>query len=411
MSLYKYKARDLSGKAIEDSLEANSEAGVLAHLKGMGYTPVSITLQKRKPAINLNIKSLFRARDRARPGSIIVFTRQLATLTHAGIPIIAALRALARQTDDPGLRRVVLDVEYLVAETGLSLSEAMEKHPQIFPELYVSTVYAGEQGGVLDDVLSRLAGLLEHDLEIKGNVKAALRYPVMVIGALSLAFFLLTTLVIPRFAGMYAKFQTQLPLPTRVYIGLNELIRGYWYIALTCLFALVIGFQWFIRTKKGRLLWDSLKLKAPVFGPLLKKVAMSRFAQMFLTLNRSGLPILRTMRVISLTVGNAIVSKEVNTLRESIEEGKGISGSIMESKVFPPLVGHMVSIGEHSGAMDEMLNAIIDHYDLEIKYAVGDLTAAIEPFLILGLGLIVLSMALAVFLPMWNMITLFRGGM
>ena len=405
--IYRYKARDPSGRLIQASLNADSEEGVISYLKSMDFTPISITLQKR-PALNINIKAIFKAKDTIKSGSIVIFTRQLATLTRAGIPIIGALRALAKQTDDRGLSKVVLDIEYLVAETGLSLSEAMKRHPRIFNELYVSTVYAGEQGGVLDDVLMRLAGLMEHELEIKSSVKAALRYPIMVIVTLVMAFFLLTIMVIPKFANVYAKFQSQLPLPTRIYIRLNELIRGYWHIGLVGLFFLIIGFQLFIKTEKGRLLWDSFKLKVPIIGLLLKKVAMSRFSQMFLTLHTSGLPILRTMRIISMTVGNVIVSREIDILRKSIEEGGGISGPIMESKVFPPLVGHMISIGERSGAMEDMLNAIIDHYDLEIKYAIKNLTTAIEPLLVLGLGIIVLSMALAIFLPMWNMIELFK---
>ena len=267
---------------------------------------------------------------------------------------------------------------------------------------------AGEAGGVLDKVLGRLAALMESDAETTASVKSAIRYPITVVVVLGIAFAVLIAFVIPAFSKMFARFGSQLPLPTRIMVALSHIIRGYWYIAIPSLAALIYLFNRIIKTEKGKVHWDGFRLKVPILGPLLIKMAMSKFCAMLSTLNQSGLPILRTLEIVSITVGNSVIAKEVEAVRTSVADGKGVSAPLKESKIFPPLVGNMMSIGEASGALDEMLDTIADYYDSEIKHTVKNLTTMIGPILTFGLGFIVLILALAIFLPMWGMINVFK---
>lgn len=401
MPTYRYKAKDPKGKTITGTITAANEAAVTARLERMGNTPLAITVEKPP------VWSISFGPQRVKIDHMVAFTRQFATIVKAGVPIVQGLGILSEQTESPVLKDVLKKVMHDI-EGGASLSQAISKFPNIFSDLYVNSVVAGEAGGVLDTVLLRLAELMERDSETATNVRGALQYPVITMVAMTIASFILVVFVVPRFASIYGRFKEQLPLPTRVLIGANYLIVHYWYFLIAGAAAFGFLFHRYASTRNGRFQLDLIKLKLPVFGVLFMKVAMGRFSAMLMTLNSSGLPILRSLEIVAATVGNAVIGREIDLLRRSVADGRGISGSILESKIFPPMVGHMISIGETTGSLDDMLASVASYYDLEVKSMIKNLTTLIEPIMTAVLGVVVLGMALAIFLPLWNMIQLFR---
>ncbi|HHL73593.1 MAG TPA: type II secretion system F family protein [Bacteroidetes bacterium] len=398
MPAFSYKALNPSGMIVEDVLEAPHAGAVADKLESLGFHPIKISrasgmgggfeLPGTKPAVKTN--------------DIIVFTRQLTTLLRAGVPLLSCLDALTEQADNPAMREIISKI-YVDIESGISFSEALAKHPKVFEEMYINTIRAGEMGGALDDVLTRLADLLEYDRETKARIKAAMRYPVIVIVSIIVAVLSLMMFVVPKFIDMFQKLGVELPLPTRILIGMHAGLTEYWYIILTVLTVAGVAFKFWSKTDNGRYQWDYVKLKLPVFGNLLMKSSMSRFTRMFETLNRSGLPILQTLEIVARTVGNEVVGREIEKASLGIRKGEGIAVPLKQSKLFPPMVVRMIAIGEQSGSLDEMLMNISKHYDTEVDYAVKNLTSMIEPIITVALGVIVLFLALAIFLPMWDM--------
>ena len=396
MPVFQYKAMSASGGVVQDELEAPNPAAVAEKLESLGYIPLNISRKKGGSS------KLFEKKPRVKDNDIIVFTRQLVTLLKAGVPLLSALEALSEQTDNPVMREVIGKI-YIDIESGISLSEALAKHPTVFEDMYVNSIRAGEMGGALDDVLLRLADLIEYDRETRSRIKSAMRYPIIVVVSLIVAVIALMMLVVPKFIDMFTQMNIELPLPTRILIAIYEAMSNYWYIGIALIALIIIAFKLWVKTANGRLIWDNVKLKLPIFGPLLMKSYMSRFTRMFETLNRSGLPILQTLEIVSRTVGNAAIGREIEKATIGIRRGDGIAMPLKQSKLFPPMVVRMISIGEQSGSLDEMLHNISEHYEMEVEYAVKGLTSMIEPILTVGLGVIVLFLALAIFLPMWDM--------
>ncbi len=396
MPVFQYKAMSASGGVVQDELEAPNPAAVAEKLESLGYIPLNISRKKGGSS------KLFEKKPRVKDNDIIVFTRQLVTLLKAGVPLLSALEALSEQTDNPVMREVIGKI-YIDIESGISLSEALAKHPTVFEDMYVNSIRAGEMGGALDDVLLRLADLIEYDRETRSRIKSAMRYPIIVVVSLIVAVIALMMLVVPKFIDMFTQMNIELPLPTRILIAIYEAMSNYWYIGIALIALIIITFKLWVKTANGRLIWDNVKLKLPIFGPLLMKSYMSRFTRMFETLNRSGLPILQTLEIVSRTVGNAAIGREIEKATIGIRRGDGIAMPLKQSKLFPPMVVRMISIGEQSGSLDEMLHNISEHYEMEVEYAVKGLTSMIEPILTVGLGVIVLFLALAIFLPMWDM--------
>ncbi len=397
MQRFQYKARKTTGEPVIETLEADSPAAVAKRLTGMGLIPVHI--QQEAAATAEEGRSFF---ERVSVTDVIMFTRQLVTLYKAGLPFLSSLDAIGRQTSSPALQRVVSEIRKDV-EGGVTLSAAMSKHPKVFPEVYVATVLAGETGGVLDQVMDRLVMLLEHEYETKQTIKAALRYPITVISAMVVAFFVIVTFVIPTFSKLFDKAGAELPLPTQIMVGINELRKNYWHVGLLALAALVAGAVWYLRTPNGRFNLDKFALKSPLIGSILMKASMARLAHMFGTLSKSGLPILRELTVIGRTIGNRKIAQEIEAARHAIQEGNTLAGAMEKETAFPPLVKHMIAVGEKTGAMPEMMEAVGSHYDRETRAAIARLTQAIEPIMTLVLGVGLLFLALAVFLPMWDM--------
>ncbi|MDY6864045.1 MAG: type II secretion system F family protein [Thermodesulfobacteriota bacterium] len=400
MSTYKYKVRDKSGKAINGVMEAPDYDTVAAKLDKSGYIPVSI--QEKKDVISFNIFN-----PRISIDDLILFSRQLSAQVGAGIPLLAGLYALSEQAEDKRMKAVINKISTDIEE-GTSLSDAMARHPKVFSSLYVSMIKAGEAAGTLDKILDRLSALTEYEKDIRARINAATRYPKIVLTAITSAFIVLITFVIPRFASIFSKFGETLPLPTRIMIGINHLFHQYWYIGIVATVSIALGFHWYINTGPGRLRWDNFKIRVPMFGTLFLKIAISRFSYIFGMLIRSGIPILQTLKITSETVGNTFISQKLKKLMESVEEGSGISGPLKEAGVFTPMVVQMVSVGEQSGKLDDMMVKVAQYYDLDVEYTINKLSTFIEPILIVAIGGMVLFMALAIFLPMWDMTTLLK---
>ncbi|OGW48699.1 MAG: hypothetical protein A2Z50_00830 [Nitrospirae bacterium RBG_19FT_COMBO_42_15] len=403
MPSFHYKARDKFGALIEGTVDTATVEAVAAQLDGLGYIPVFIK-EKSKGIFSPDFFVQF---TRITAQDLIIFSRQFSTLISAGLPFITSFDTLIEQTENPRLKRVIAQVKQDV-EGGSTIADALERHPKVFSELYVNMIRAGETGGVLDEILERLAILAEHEAETRARVKAATRYPIIVIAATVIAFVVLLTFVVPRFVEIYASFKGTLPLPTRILIWLNKFTKAYWYLIISGIAGIIFGVRWYINTEAGRLQWDNIKIRLPIFGPIFLKLAMSRFSRIFATLNRSGLPILQTLDIVSATIGNKIISRVIDNVRDSARGGKGLVQPMRVSKVFPPIVTRMIAVGEETGKMDEMLVKVSDYYDTEMEYAIKNLSTLIEPILIVIIGGMVLFLALGIFLPMWDMISLIK---
>jgi type II secretory pathway component PulF len=407
MPIYVYKAVDAQGKLVKGEMEAATEMGLTTELAKLGLLPVNISFKaKTKEQI---AKAAGATRGAADPKALVIFSRQFATIIKAAVPIIEGLGVLAEQAEDPMLKKALNQIIHDV-EGGSSLSGAMSKHPGVFSELYVNTVVAGESAGILDKVLLKLANMLEEDMETQANIAAALRYPVMVVIALVIAVVVLTVFVMPQFSSIYAQAEAQLPLPTMIMMFIGLVLRKYWYAVIAGSIAAAYFARWFVNTPAGRYWWDGVKFDIAVFGKVYTKMTMLRFASMLNVLYQSGLPVLKTLDIVGLTIGNAVLSKEIDRIKKDVADGKGISGGVLNSKFFPRLVGYMISVGEKSGSLPQMLDSLCDYFNLEVKTAVRNLTSMIEPLMTAVLGVVIMGMALAIFLPLWNMINIFKKG-
>lgn len=410
MGIYVYKAVDSKGKMIKGEMEAASEVELTTELAKLGYLPVSINF---KPAVEEAKGSLLdrflKKTRKASSESVIMFTRQFSTIIKAAIPIIEGLTALSEQTEDAVLKDALQQITRDV-EGGMSLSQAMSKHPGVFSDLYVNTVVAGESAGVLEKVLMRLSEMLEEDAETKKNIMSALQYPILVVIALIIAVCVLSILVVPKFAKIYTDANLSLPLPTQIMMIISHILINYWIFIVPAAIGFFFLFRWIINTSIGRTYWDTFKFKMPVFGKVYTKITMLRFASMLSVLYQAGLPVLKTLDIVGSTIGNKILTQEIDKIKHDVAEGKGISGGILNSKFFPRLVGYMVSIGEKSGALSLMLDSLCEYFRLEVRIAMKNLTTMIEPIMTAVLGVTVMGMALAIFLPLWSLMQVFKGG-
>ena len=406
MGVYIYKAVDSKGRILKGKLEAKDEIEVSTQLAKLGYQPISISFKGEKTASFFE-RFLKKGIRRVSSQALIVFTRQFATMVKAAVPIVEALGVLAEQSEDASLKEALHQIVRDIEE-GFKLSEAMSKHPHVFSQLYVNTVIAGEAGGVLDKVLLRLASVLEEEQETKMGIKSALRYPVMVVIALIVAVVVLSVFVLPTFIKIYQGFNVSLPLPTQIMIFVSNSLRHYWFITIPLIIAIFFLIRFYINTPLGRRQWDNFKFNMPVFGKIYTKIVMLRFASMLNVLYQAGLPILKILDIVKITIGNVILAKDMDGVKKDVADGKGISGGILASKYFPRMVGYMVSIGEKAGALTTMLDSLCEYYSQEVRNALKNLTSLIEPIMTVVLGAVVMTMALAIFLPMWNLISIIK---
>jgi type II secretory pathway component PulF len=403
MPLFSYKARDRTGRLVTGIKEERSVTAMENSLDDQGLIPVSI--EESSPA--LNFEKLNRYFQRIRPEDKIVFTRQLSTLFSAGIPFIRSLETLAVQAINPKMKEVIYKVKDDV-EGGLSFANALKRHPDVFSELYVNMIAAGEEGGVLDEILARLAMMAEREEEIRVKVKASTMYPKILVGAIFLAVFIILLFVVPKFSDLYLKFNTELPFPTKMLIAVSGLFKVYWYLVIGAIIALYLGFMEYINTPKGRYKWHRFILYAPVFGNLNLKVAMSRFARTFGTLFKSGIPILQAIDVVSKAIGNDVIADLLMRIREDVQAGASLANAMKKFELFPPIIIQMIDIGEESGSLDDMLAKVSEYFDQEVEYGMKRLISALEPMLLVFIFGMVLFLALAVFLPMWDIVKFTR---
>jgi type IV pilus assembly protein PilC len=401
MANYVYSAINEMGKTITDSIEAESEEIVNSMLAARNLIPVRIVRQD-KSGFSLSSLSSLRFGASVKTKDLILFTKQFRSMIQAGVPIIRLMQVLVSQTQDKTLKKVATEISQDIKD-GMTLYAAMKKHPSVFSPLYLSMINAGEISGSVPEILERLIDIVEHEAKIKKDIKSALQYPIIVVIALVIAFVVLLTFVIPKFVAIFAKAGIALPLPTKIAMIMYQGLANYWHILLGGIIALVVFLRYYIKTPAGRYTLDTFLLKMPLFGPLFQKAAMSRFAAIFAIMQASGVPVMRTMEVVSDTIGNTAISREFDNVRDKIQEGQGISGPLRSAKHFTPMVVDMVAIGEESGNIEEMMRQVSLHYDDEVQYAVKGLADSIGPILMVGLAAVVGFFALAIFMPMWDL--------
>ena len=402
MPNFKYKARDKFARLASGTISAENKEAAGKKLHDMGYLPISVSEAAIQQAGNI-----FDRFSRVSQQDLNVFTRQLFVLQKAGLPLLSGLEAVALQTESQRFKRVIEEVINDI-RSGTSFSVSLKSHPEVFNGVYVNMIKAGEAGGLLKDVLERLSQLIEQEMNTRAQIKAATRYPMIAFFTLCVGFTVLIVFVIPRFVALYAQFNAQLPLPTRILIGANRFITKFWYVVILSGSFLAWSFFKFIDSKDGRRVWDNFKLKVPVFGPLVTMLTMSSFAKVTSILMKSGVPILDILDLTASTSGNVIIKGAILNIKESVAQGKGMSEPMRALPIFPPIVVQMVAIGEQTGKVDELLLSVADYYDRESGYMIKNLSTYIEPILILVLGVMVLIMALGIFMPMWNLIRVFK---
>ncbi|MGO9016156.1 MAG: type II secretion system F family protein [Dissulfurispiraceae bacterium] len=397
---YKYHAIDSLGKSMRGLIEAASIPAAENAIASGGLIPVQVAATKAKKGYSDSW--LQRVTSKVKANDLILFSKQFRSMFRSGIPLLRLLAVIEQQTESPALKKAAASMKEDVRQ-GASLRDAMERHPSIFSPLYCGMMGAGEMSGNVPEVLERLTYILEHENRVKSDIRTALQYPKIVVVALGIAFFILLAFVVPKFAAIFEKARIELPLPTRIAISMHHVLLGYWPIMLLGIFALVFGLKLYFKTENGRFAKDSFLLRLPVFGPLFIKAAMSRFSSILAILISSGIPIMNAMTILSETIGNSAISRAFNSIRDQMEEGKGIAGPLTSAKFFTPMVVNMVAIGEESGNLEGMLREITVHYDEEVEHSVKGLSDLIAPVLTVALAVVVGFFALAIFLPMWDL--------
>ena len=410
MPSFQYRARDQEGKAITGVLDGEDRAAVAEQILRLGYIPVDIRPKQKEVKVKKGSAANWADRwmRRVSANELIYFNRQLALVLGAGVPLLTCLRLMAKQNDNDRLRDILLGISDDI-EGGTDLSEAMAAYPNIFSSIYVNMVRAGEASGHLEDTLHRIAALQEYELETRERVKAATRYPKLVIIALIIAFFVVVTFVIPTFASIFKQFGSKLPLPTRMMIAMDEFLKEYWMVCIVGMVTMIVAFFWWIRTTPGRYWLDWVKVHFPLMGKLMSKFVLSRFSRIFATLNASGLPIMQTLEISTETIGNVYYARSLRKVTEEVKRGENLSDALARAGIFPPLLHQMATVGETTGKLDEVLGKVSDYYDQEVEYSIKRFTTLIEPVLLVFLGSFVFMVALSVFLPLFDLASVIIG--
>ncbi len=404
---FEYKVRDQSGKLIEGKLEGDSLPLVVGKLREMGYLPVTVVQagsQGMKTEIVIPGLS-----DRIKPKEVAVFSRQFATMVDSGLSISRSLGVLSAQVENKYLAAKIREIREDI-EAGSTLSAALAKHPKVFDNLYVSMIQAGEVGGSIDQVLKSTASQLEKQVELRRKIRGAMTYPIVVVSVIALIFIAMMVIIVPIFKKLFATLGGKLPAPTLILISISNTLASWKsIIVIAVVIALIVAFRYWINTDNGRLKWDGFKMKPPVFGPLVHKAVMSRFAATLSALLTSGVPVLEALDIVARASGNRVVSDAVIDIKESIRQGKPFAEPMRNHEVFPPLIIQMVEVGEQTGALDDMLLRVSDFYLNEVDQTVDNLTSILEPMLVVIMGVVVGSIIIALYLPMFDYIKLVGG--
>ncbi len=400
MATFNYSVRDRMGRILKGKLDGDSKDAVQARLTQMGYIIVQLDQQGGLAALN-EIKF----GTGVNPKDVSIFARQFSTMIDAGLSLTKCLTILSAQTESAGLRDVIQSIGKDV-ESGQSLSDALGRHPKVFPPIFVNMVRAGETGGVLDEVLNRVADHLEAELALKAKIKSAMTYPIAMGGLVLIVLAAMMVFVVPTFEKMFADMGGELPFATQLLVDISNFVAGWGgAIALVSFITAIFVFKWWSKGP-GKLIWDGAKLQMPVFGSLVRKIALARFTRTFGTLVAAGVPILSALDIVADTAGNEVIAIAVRKARSAIKEGETIAKPLSESKVFPSMLVQMIAVGEETGALDQMLNKVAAFYDEEVSTATDGLTSLIEPLMMASLGVIVGGIVIALYLPMFQVITL-----
>jgi type IV pilus assembly protein PilC len=399
MPVYKWEGKSRTGQVIKGEMEAPNEEAVTQKLRSQQILATKVKPKGKKLELFAGGgKKKITERD------VVIFSRQFATMIDAGLPLVQCLDILMNQQDNKTFQKVLSDVKTDV-ESGSTFSKALGKHPKVFDQLYVALIAAGEVGGILDTIMNRLSAYIEKAMKLKKKVKGALTYPTVVMSVAFVVVMVLLIWVIPVFQKMFEDFGGTLPAPTQVVVNISAFVRGFWFILLPGLVGLYFLFKYLVSTDKGRAIKDDVSLKLPVFGELLRKVAVAKFTRTLGTMITSGVPILDGLEIVAKTAGNQTIERAILKTKERIAEGKTIAEPLLESGVFPAMVCQMITVGEATGALDVMLAKIADFYEDEVDIATETLTQLLEPLLMVFLGLVVGGLLITMYLPIFKLVT------
>jgi MSHA biogenesis protein MshG len=402
MSHFRYRGRSGRGELVTGRLEAETMEAVATRLLNLGVTPLEISPEG---VGGIDVRELLQRFGANKPttADMVLFSRQMYSITKAGLPLLRGLRGLAQTTHNVPLRDALYDVLQSL-ESGRDFATSLARHPEIFPPLMISMVRVGESTGTLDNAFLRLCEYLSEDQDVQDRVKAAIRYPIIVVGVIAIAVAVITIFVIPNFAPLFKTLGNDIPLPTRLIMGLSDFVR-YHGVALVvgCVFAF-FGIKHYTSTEAGKYRWDRWKLRLPVVGPLINQAVLSRVTRSLGISLDAGLPMIQSLTLLARSSGNAYLAERIQQVRDAVERGEGLSRAATTANIFPPLVLQMIAVGEETGELTRLLEEVAGFYQREVDYRLRNLTAMIEPLLIIGVGGMVLILALGVFLPMWNMI-------
>jgi len=396
MPIYKWEGKTLKGLIKKGEMDAPNEAAIRIHLRQQNIIPTKITSKGREIKISLPWKKKVKKR------AVAIFTRQLATMIDAGLPLVQSLEILSSQQESPVFKGIIREIREDV-EGGSTFAGSLKKHPMTFDDLYTNLVVAGEEGGILDAILTRLANYIEKAEALKKKVKSALVYPTTIVGVAVIVVIILMVFVIPVFETMFKSAGQTLPLPTLIVLAMSRVVKKYLVIMIPGIILFIYLFRKYYQSEGGKTVIDRLILKLPVFGPLFQKISVARFSRTLGTLVSSGVPILDGLTIVSKASGNKTIENAILNARASIREGETIADPLSRSGQFPPMVIQMISVGESTGALDTMLSKIADFYEDEVDVAVGNLTSLLEPFLMMFLGIVIGGVVIAMYLPIFSM--------
>ncbi len=407
MALFQYKGRNQRGESVRGHLEAASPDAVATQLLNTGVIPIDIAMAQTREDVLGALRARLAAGTKIGLMDLVMFSRQMYTLTKAGVPIMQALRGLRESTQNPAFAKVINSISESL-DTGLDLTSALRRHPEVFSSLYVNMIQVGESTGSLQEVFLQLALYLEREKDTRDQIKSATRYPMFVVIALVIAMFIINIFVIPTFAKVFAGFKIELPLATKILIASSNFTIAYWPVMLLVVAAMVFYIRYYVRTSEGRYRWHKIKLKLPVIGQIVFRATLARFTRALAVMLKSGVPLVQGMTVVSRAVDNDFISERIVQMRDGIERGETIARTAATTAMFPPLVIQMITVGEETGSMDELMFNVADYYEREVEYDIKNLSTAIQPILIVFMAIMVFILALGVFLPMWDLVQVAR---
>jgi MSHA biogenesis protein MshG len=406
MASFAYRGRDATGNLAEGVLDGESSSSVADLLLGRGITPLDIrpasgaTARASGGSVGERMQGFFA--EKVKDIDVMLFSRQIYTLLKAGVPLMRALAGLQESATSKPMKAVIQSIRESL-DAGRELALSLAQHPTVFSTFYLSMVRVGEMTGRLEEIFLRLFHHMEFEAFMRDQIKSALRYPSFVVAAMAIAIVIVNIWVIPAFAKVFQGFGAQLPLMTRILIGFSDFMVSSWYFLAAGFVGAVVAFRYWIGTEQGSYRWDKFKLRIPIAGRIVRKATLARFARSFAMASKSGVPIVQALNTVALTVDNDYIAEKIGEMRDGVERGESVLRTALQSRIFTPIVLQMIAVGEESGSLDDMMEEVADLYQREVEYEIKNLSSAIEPILIVFLGVLVLILALGIFLPIWDL--------